>query len=297
MKMISTLFLLLALAIGAQAQTVTVIDFPEADFTSAFGINETDQIVGRYFKSGGIFGFLYDTGVFTTLPIEIARDINGNSDIVGFTNNRGRLIRAGVVTEIIYPGSVLTRINGINDAGLMVGEQVTPGFPQRGFTYDGVTFTDIPLPADINGPMDVFGINNFGQIVGDYAAQGSVSKGFILTGAVFQTFDLPNGSGNAQGINDFGVVAGRTFNENGTVSGFTFNGLLLTLIVIEGSVNTDATAINNAGKIVGEFTASPAHGFLREPKREPKQNIRKLCREFGFDRDECPVQESRRGRD
>ena len=54
-----TLNLMLGVSSMALADTFTSLDFPDASFTSALGINPHGDIVGRYVDAGGVsHGFL-----------------------------------------------------------------------------------------------------------------------------------------------------------------------------------------------------------------------------------------------
>jgi hypothetical protein len=72
---------------------VTVLDFPEATFTQALGLNNLQEVVGTYMDAkGNTHGFLYDSksktyqsvndpsGVDTT----VVNGINDQGQIVGF---------------------------------------------------------------------------------------------------------------------------------------------------------------------------------------------------------------------
>src|SRR3990167_115753 len=99
-KMFSVL-LTLFLAVGlASAQTYAVLDFPGGESTSALGINDAAKIVGRYLKDGAWHGFQYESGVYSDLPMEIARAINKSGDIVGNIGCGGQLLRGGVLIGI-----------------------------------------------------------------------------------------------------------------------------------------------------------------------------------------------------
>src|SRR5262249_10906831 len=98
--------------------------------TSAQGINDVGKIVGSYtagFPGGGVHGFLYSGGTYTTL------------DAPGTTNQ--------------------TAAYGINNAGQIVGAYKV-GSVNHGFLYDGTTYTTLDDP--FAGPDGTFayGINN-----------------------------------------------------------------------------------------------------------------------------------------
>ena len=62
---------------------------PGASFTEGLGITPRGQIVGLYFDSMGLHGFLYDGGVFTPIDVPgafatFASGITPRGQIVGF---------------------------------------------------------------------------------------------------------------------------------------------------------------------------------------------------------------------
>src|SRR5689334_18881306 len=125
----------------------TPIDVPGATDTRAEGIKSAGQIVGEFFDSAGVHGFLYASGRFTTIDV---------------------------------PGANFTVAMSINDAGQIVG---WTGDPQKerphGFLYAGGKF----IPIDVPGASETFagGINNAGQIVG-FFSDAAGSHGFLDVG-------------------------------------------------------------------------------------------------------------------
>jgi len=84
----------------------TALDDPSADFgtTTAWGINDAGQIVGRYHTDITFHGFLLSGGTYTTLNDPLASDIthatgiNDAGQIVGFFHDkikRGFLLSGG----------------------------------------------------------------------------------------------------------------------------------------------------------------------------------------------------------
>jgi probable HAF family extracellular repeat protein len=68
--------------------TYTTIDDPLATSTSAYGINDADQVVGYYTdSSGGTHGFLYDGTTYTTIDDPSA---TGGTHVLGI-NNSGQI--------------------------------------------------------------------------------------------------------------------------------------------------------------------------------------------------------------
>jgi hypothetical protein len=123
--------------------TIQVPGFGNADL---FAINNSGQIIGRYFTGSPIYaGFLYDNGVYTLLDY-IHAAINDSGEIVGTTyNDQGFLYDNGVYTTIDVPGSSYTELTGINNLGQIVGYGSEGAF----IYYDGV-FTMLPRPFTSN---------------------------------------------------------------------------------------------------------------------------------------------------
>src|SRR6185295_14024815 len=157
-----------------------------------------------------IHGFLYDHGEFTFIQVPDALDtapfgINDHGEIVGsYVNHgqRGFLFDSkkdkgenAAFSFIVVPfptGVGLTRPNGINNYGRIVGEYLdnfSTGNQQHGFLDDEGVFTSIDVPGAIAAAA--YGINDQGQIVGFYATDGNGrgNRGFVLNGGGFSTID------------------------------------------------------------------------------------------------------------
>ena len=152
--------------------------------TSAYGINNSGQVVGAYGDIGGngSHGFLYSGGSYTTIddplgikvisgphniPTTEAFGINNLGQIVGLYEDNsgihGFLDNMGIYTTLDGPpGSVTSYATGINDLGQIVGQYTD----QYGFEGSYIYSNDIyTLLASVN----VTGINDSGQIVGSYS--------------------------------------------------------------------------------------------------------------------------------
>jgi uncharacterized membrane protein len=115
------------------------IDYPGTIYsTYAYGINDSEQIVGNYSLDGINYpGFLAkspytDTTDFTAInypgpgvTYTAAYDINNSGQVVGAYNDamgtHGYLLTNSDYITIDYPGATLTIANGINDKGQIVG--------------------------------------------------------------------------------------------------------------------------------------------------------------------------------
>src|ERR1035438_6069382 len=111
------------------------------------------------------------------------------------------------------PGSTNTTVNGMNNAGQIVGLYLDAAGGTHNFlrSADGATYTAIVVPGSEAGTTTTNAINNLGQIVGNYI---DASLGFFRSyirsadGGTFTLFDIPNSGpgGGPKGINDNGVI-------------------------------------------------------------------------------------------
>ncbi len=200
------------------------VPFSNAFGTSAWGINDSAEIVGYFTSSTGAHGFLKKAAVFTTIDNPAgtetsAHAINNRGEIVGtFTegaNVHGFLLAKGVFSTIDAPGRRddipgyrNTFPYGVNDSGHIVGyvSSFSPGISFSGFLYRGGSFTRIEVP----GADETFaqGINNHNQVVGYYKTSGGY-RGFLYSNGAFTSIDVPEAKQTlAQGINDAGLIVG-----------------------------------------------------------------------------------------
>src|SRR5262249_45362604 len=108
--------------------------------TVASGVNDADQIVGRYRDATGTpHGFLLSGGTYTALDDPFA---------------------AGGATGGTFA-------NGINAKGQIVGDYFN-AVGSHGFLLSGGSYTTIDDPFAIPGNTLASGINDMGQIVGQY---------------------------------------------------------------------------------------------------------------------------------
>jgi uncharacterized membrane protein len=109
------------------------IDYPGADATQAWGINDDGDVVGYCdnWSLGTTHGFLLHEGDFTTFDVPgaqgtIAVAINSRGEIAGHFwtadgGYHGYLLSKGTYTTFDVPGATVTAPMSINDHGEMVG--------------------------------------------------------------------------------------------------------------------------------------------------------------------------------
>ena len=142
--------------------TYTSFNYPGAQYTQAYGINDAGTIVGYY----GSYGFSLTNGTYTTLNYPtsfwtVASGINNTGTIVGYYDDvsgiHGFFLKGGVYTALNYPGARgETEAYGINDAGTIVGRYQDASGLVHGFSLSGTTYTTIdysappaPIPASL----------------------------------------------------------------------------------------------------------------------------------------------------
>jgi probable HAF family extracellular repeat protein len=177
---------------GSNSQNVNAYVYSNGGFTTlsapfgsntyyAASINNSGQVVGHYLIDAHQ-GFLYDNGVYTSLPPYM-------------------------------PGYPL--ITGINDRGQIVGSTWVGNVP-HGFVFQNGVYTALNDPLGVNG-TGAAGVNNQGQIVGYYFDSNFVPHGYVYSDGTYVTIDDPLGVAGtmATGINDRGQVVGYYLDGSG----------------------------------------------------------------------------------
>lgn len=111
-------------------------------------------------------------------------------------------------------------------------------------------------------------INDGGTIAGNFGGSSGTEHAFVFEGGTWR--DL--GAGTAAGMNALGDVVGQRMHAAGA-AGFVYHDGVMTELAYLGSGNVSrATAINDAGQVVGESNLThdaqvPTHPFLSEEGR------------------------------
>ena len=161
---------------------LTIIDFPSADGTGAWGISASGTIVGWWYVT----------------------DSDGN-----LVFEHGFILKDGVFSEVIFPGPYITQLGQINARGDIIGTGIdTTNGIGHGFVYSHGVFTELltPPPAIGEAPM---GINDKGVMVGQYLDQDYNLHGFLKAGSAYTTMDYPGAAGTGvNAINNAGQMVG-----------------------------------------------------------------------------------------
>ena len=136
------------------------IDFPGADYTDAWRINDNGQIVGRYKSGNGdfhVFLLTIASGTFTSIDYpgatqtamgdftqmgglnnngDIASDFcnsSSNCEVASFGSLHGFVLSAGNFNSLDVPGAAGTVAFGLNDRGIIVGGYTDANLRVHGF--------------------------------------------------------------------------------------------------------------------------------------------------------------------
>jgi len=167
--------------------------------------------------------------------------------------------RAATWTTIDVPGAPDTAVNGINNAGDMVGIYGDPN-GYHGFLLSGGMFTTFDMPgAKQTNPV---AINSSGQISGWYVSTDGNQHGFFFNGQSFTSIDFPGATDTlANGINDSGEIVGA-YTDTIARHGFKWINGSFTTIDVGIKENTFIYGINNRGQVVG--INENRHGEFRD---------------------------------
>ena len=245
-----------------------------SDSTYAYAINSSGEVVGEYIDSSNVqHGFYRSAG--------------------------------GKITEIAYPGAIQTVAYGINDAGEITGTYLNASNLPYGFTYikgkyattdfagttginskgayvgsywgvDGAPSAYLASPqpfkfatVKISNEQQaaLWGVNKAGVAVGSYVDSSGTEHGLMLSGSKVTNIDDPKGvSTICFAINSTNHIVGDYFDTSGNPHGFEYTaGKFTDIPGPSTALSTDASGINDAGEIAGDFFSSTDrthHGFV-----------------------------------
>jgi hypothetical protein len=198
---------------GSTFQNITPPASRNLNFSSAFDINNLNQVVGTW---------------------ELQSD-----------HEQGYLLSGGMYTTIDDPGYD-TELYGINNLGEIVGVNylVGPDTPILGFSYQGGVFTPITVAGFSN--VAPFGINDSGEIVGLVSNSNDNSgpyESFVEIGGVISLFSIPGADQTVvTGVNNAGDLVGDYTDANGSGGSF---------LAIPTTPDAASSALMLAGALVG----------------------------------------------
>ena len=261
-----------------------IVEFPGASATYADFINSLGTMVGSYIDADGMFRQFVRTADGKYKPHDLATAENLEFFYVHGINDakssvsRGKLV--GDVTrtyvgsfieglsEVQYPGSIITEGWNINQDGSIVGHYDSPDGRRHGFIARPIAVSD--KPVFISGlhytfeTIDVLGVDFLAVTASsdfeDYAgytknADGEKDVAFTLINGVFTTYDFP-GSQNTYfyALGNNGNAAGHYEDSNGLYHGVILEDGELRQYDFPGAVETEIYGISDAtGALTGNF--------------------------------------------
>jgi len=211
---------------------------------------------------------------------KIDEDINGSKDVLSEVSSSGgvsscNLLKGTVKTSIADPSGNYTQCYGVDDSDEVVGFYVPTSNQNTlvGFTYANGTYTDFLAKGSdaAEGGTQLNAISANGKIIaGTYSNSAGYSIAFTLKGTK-QTDLAVSGADYlvATGVNNAGDVTVQSFDVNNNIlANYLIEGSKVTTIAYPGAPKTTVHAINDNGKVVGNFTNSSGieEGFTYEVK-------------------------------
>ncbi|OPY75813.1 MAG: hypothetical protein A4E65_03409 [Syntrophorhabdus sp. PtaU1.Bin153] len=257
------------------AASITIEDLGLPDYSLAYDINDSGDIVGN--------GFILRDGVKTDLPLGcVARGINSAGQVVGSCPATSGYRHAFLwdslgLTDLSTLGGYGSSAFDINSSGQIAGSSFAfGGGNEMAFIWENGAMSALLLPeGDSYSLCRGYGINDSGQVVGSCFISSKE------TAVLWETRDAPpqplgalNGSLScvARRINNAGQVIGECyFPSDGpaNIRAFLWDEGGMKDLGTLGGTYVRAHGINDAGQVVGE-SAVPGyhyHAFMWENDR------------------------------
>ncbi|MBN1341503.1 MAG: DUF3466 family protein [Phycisphaerae bacterium] len=249
----------------------------------ARSINNANQVVGVNIGTLPLFGgdtshnhaFLWQNNAMTDLgsmtadpnDVSLAFAINsaghtvGSLSLLAEPNVPHAFLRwqNGLVTSLGTLGGSSSLAWDINDSNQVVGSSKDASDRNRGFIWQDGVMSNLGALPDYEADSQALAINESGQVIGISSDANDATRSFLWQNGSMTDLGLLPGYPNivAAAINDKGVIVGAAADPNGQTCAFLWNkGSIYDLnsLVDPGWNLTTATAINNAGHIVGTAT-------------------------------------------
>jgi len=263
-----------ASALEYSVTTLEPLPGDTTSFVAMEGVNNRGQVVGSSGVSPSVPVIWNGTtptalGTFSGSSDSFGTSINNRGQIVGYSyffngNTEAALATSWIGTTPTALGSLGGNVSGasaINNSGQIAGLSQLPNGDFRAVIWNRTT-TPTNLGTLGGNSSAAYGINNRGQVVGFAALADGTNRAVIWTGTTPTVLGMLPGatSAGASSINNRGQVVGNsTFCQapspptcSGPFRATIWNGTTPTdLGMLPGAFLSFATAINNAGQVVG----------------------------------------------
>jgi probable HAF family extracellular repeat protein len=237
-------------AIASPTYGVTDLGTLGGQYSAAYGINDSGQVVGSSETSDWavIQPFLYENGQMQDLNSLIPQDSGWSLNFAEAINTAGQIVGEG-------------EINGQNHA----------------FLYENGQMQDLDTLGSQYSAA--YGINDKGQVVGSLYTSAGDPHAFLYENGQMQDLDTLGRYYFAYDINDSGQVVGYSANSDWVPQPFLYeNGQMQDLNSLipqdSGWSLQYAYGINKSGQIVGEgLVNGQTHAFLLTPPEAPQLNL------------------------
>jgi uncharacterized membrane protein len=210
------------------AGTITMLSYPGATGTAAFGMNKFGVIAGDHGSGSTNGGFLYHNGFYKNIVVNgqpaPLTDINDHGYYVGGYGSAAPLTGfvaspSGQITVLQYPGGYYTFPYWVKDGGEVIGTYQDQFQNLHTFLWNAKagyrTLTVPGLPK-----AQITDINSSGTIVGGYF-DGVSNRGFVYQNGKVQIVEPPGANDSSiAAINNKGQVAGAYTTPGSMYMGF-----------------------------------------------------------------------------
>jgi len=115
--------------------------------------------------------------------------------------------------------------------------------------------------SNLGTQATVCGLNNLGQAVGFLTFPNNIHHAFLYSDGTMTDLGYTYYSGEAEAINDSGLIVGHSFDTNGGQSYFCTGGQWQKLPLLPGCDRSSPSSINNLGNVAGLNYAAGSGGF------------------------------------
>lgn len=263
---------LVALAVSAQAASLTRFDRPDGAPTCGTAIASDGAIAGGPVGAAGGPVFVYQNGSFSypapAMPQGqlVVTGLNRFGTLLGYDQMSppgiglsfaSFKLRQGKIVVVQHPYTAWTIATGLNDAGAIVGTlQASPAAPGVGFlsvrgvwtTLDDASGAVFPAAIDADSRRVVG--SSYNVLTGQW-------RGWSYAAGAFATIAVPGAAATfPHGVDTNGRIVGHYVSGGATQTthGFVYAGGVYTTLDMPDAEATELSGLNQSGQFTGCFT-------------------------------------------